>query len=228
VKRLVAQNPDADERGGIDDVVRRLREWGVLTGEGTCPHDSFEVLRKEVHERFKIPWTSITPAMERLLYAVAAVNQPRSIVAVGIFCGNTLIWNIGPACGPGKCYTAQHLVGVEVKPDRVDMARDNLAAIGVKEPVEVIAGDGHEILRGIDYPIDLLYLDCDCPYGPMLDAAYGRVPEGGLVIAHNTIHKGWAKQETSKEYLALVRDASVFRESVSVEPDDMGIEVSVR
>ncbi|NOZ22601.1 MAG: hypothetical protein GXP25_16100 [Planctomycetes bacterium] len=228
MKQLVPQNPKLDERGNIDEAVRQLQDWGVLVGKGACNHASFEALRKAVHEHFKVPWTSITPAMERLLYAICAVNRPRNIVAVGIFCGNTLIWNIGPACGPGKCYAAQRLVGIEVQPDRAGMARDNLQAIGVMDSVEVIAGDGHEILREIDYPIHLLYLDCDCPYKPMLDAAYDKVSEGGLVIAHNTIHKGWAKQESSQEYLAHVRDTSVFRESVSVEPDDLGIEVSVR
>ncbi|MEW6357064.1 MAG: class I SAM-dependent methyltransferase [Planctomycetota bacterium] len=228
MKRLVVQNPALDERGNIDEAIRHLQEWGVLEGRGDCNHASFEALRKVVHAHFNIPWTSITPAMERLLYAISAVNRPRNVVAVGIFCGNTLIWNVGPACGPGKCYAAQRLIGIEVKPDRAGMARDNLRAIGVTDSVQVIAGDGHEILRQIDYPIHLLYLDCDCPYKPMLDAAYDKVPQGGLVIAHNTLHKGWLKEKTSHEYLAHVRDPAVFRESVSVEPDDLGIEVSMK
>lgn len=228
MRRIVAQNPDLDERGNVDAAVKQLQEWGVLDAAGVSNHAAFEKLRAAVRRGFKIPWTSITPAMERLLYSIACVNRPRSVVGVGIFCGNTLVWNIGPACGPGKCYTARNLVGIELDPKKVEMARDNLHAIGIDETVQLIAADGHDVLRKVDYPIDLLYLDCDCPYKPMLEAAYEQLREGSLVVTHNTIHKSWVKQETSKEFLDYVRDASFFRESVSVEPDDLGIEVTVR
>jgi hypothetical protein len=36
------------------------------------------------------------------------------MIAAGIFCGNTFISNAGAAVGPGACYTARELVGLEV------------------------------------------------------------------------------------------------------------------
>ena len=225
---MVIQNPETDERGQINRAIQQLKDWGVLTGAGTCDDAALEKLRELVRRNFKIPWTSITPAMERLLYTIVSVNRPANIVAVGIFCGNTLIWNIGPACGPDRGYKAERLVGIELDPQRADMARDNLRKIGILDSVEVIAGDGHEVLKKIDYPIHHLYLDYGCPYKPMLEAGMDKLADGALVIAHNTIHRGWVKQESSQAYLAFVRDKSVFRESVSIEPDALGIEVTLK
>ena len=43
----------------------------------------------------------------------------------GVFCGNTFISNAGAAVGPGACYQARSLVGVEIKPAEAERARVN-------------------------------------------------------------------------------------------------------
>jgi len=237
MKRIIA-DPLLDEAENIDKAVAQMRELGVLTGPGECNHTSFEVLRSAVRRNFKIPWTSITPPMERLLYSISAVNQPRNIVAIGIFCGNTLIWNIGAACGPGRCYSAERLVGVEIESKSAALARANLEKIGVLDSVELLDEDGHETLERADHPIDLLYLDANGAlpgttgpstkkiYLTLLQRAYDKMPPGALVVAHDTVPEWFVR--SAGEYLDFVRDPAHFRESVSVEPDKVGIEVSVK
>jgi len=237
MKRIIADTV-LNEAENIDKAVAQMRELGVLTGPGECNHKLFGALRSAVKEHFEIPWTSITPPMERLLYSISAVNQPRNIVAIGIFCGNTLIWNIGAACGPGSCYSAERLVGVEVKIKSAALARANLERIGALGSVKLLAEDGHETLERADYPIDLLYLDANGPlpgttgpntkkiYLTLLQRAYEKMSPGSLVIAHDTLPEWFA--QNAGEYLDFVRDPAHFRESVSVEPDRVGIEVSVK
>jgi len=237
MKRIIA-DPLLDEAENIDKSIAQMRELGVLTGSGECNHTLFENLRSAVKEHFEVPWTSITPPMERMLYSIAAVNQPRNIVAIGIFCGNTLIWNIGAACGPGGCYSANRLVGVEVENESAVLARTNLERLGVLNSVELLDEDGHETLDKADYPIDLLYLDANGPlpgttgpstkmiYLTLLQRAYDKMPPGSLVVAHDTLPEWFVRN--AGEYLDFVRNPAHFRESVSVEPDKVGIEVSVK
>lgn len=237
MKRIIT-DPLLDEAENIDKVVAQMRELEVLTGPGECNHTSFEALRSAVKEHFEVPWTSITPPMERLLYSISAVNQPRNIVAIGIFCGNTLIWNIGSACGPGCCYSAERLVGVEIDSEKTALARANLERIGALDSVELLAEDGHETLERVDYPVDLLYLDANGPlpgttgpstkkiYLTLLQRAYDKMPPGSLVVAHDTVPEWFVR--SAGEYLDFVRDPAHFRESISVEPDKVGIEVSVK
>jgi len=228
-------DPSLDEVGNVDLMIKAVQDAGILTGPGQCDHSKFEALRKAVKQHFHVPWTSISDPMERLLYAISATKQPASILCLGIFCGNTLIWNIGSACGPGKCYEPDHLAGVEIEEESAKMARSNLELLGVLDSVELLTEDGHDTIDRIDYPIDLLYLDATGkPPGPegkklyfsLLQRAYDKIPRGGLVIGHDTLPDWFIAQ--ASDYLDFVRDKAHFQDSVSLEPDSEGIELSVK
>ena len=82
--------------------------------------------RQAVRDLFDIPWTAITPRMQRLIYAINAIVQPENMIAAGVFCGNTFISNAGAAVGPGACYTAKQLIGVEIRPEEAERAERNV------------------------------------------------------------------------------------------------------
>ena len=215
----------------VDEALSALVEAGIL------PHDSYEAdkllaLRAAVRETFDIPWTAISPRMQRLLYAINAIARPRVMVAVGVFCGNTFISNAGAAVGPGACYDAQRLVGLEIRPEEADRARRNVATIDPERRAEIIAADGIPWLGEFDGTIDLLYLDADggkthkgkSIYLDLVRAAEHALRPGSLVLAHNSVNSA----RDLADYLEHVRDGSHFRESVNVIVDNQGLEVSAR
>ena len=219
-----------DEIAAIDQALEALVTHGVL------PHSIYDMAlfdahRAAVRERFDIPWTAITPRMQRLLYAINAIAQPRVMVAVGVFCGNTFISNAGAAIGPGACYEAERVVGLELRADEADRARSNVATLehnGVG--VEILGEDGMPWLRDITQPIDLLYLDPDGPRGVgksiylhMLEAGWHALHPGSLVLAHNSVNSA----HQLSDYLSYVRDSARFSQSVNVVVDDQGLEVSL-
>ena len=106
----------------VDDAITALVDVGILS-HAAYDKGRFLAHRTAVRENFDIPWTAISPRMQRLLYAINAIAQPRVMVAVGIFCGNTFISNAGAAIGPGACYPADRVVGLEIRPDEADRAR---------------------------------------------------------------------------------------------------------
>jgi len=169
--------------------------------------------------------------MERLLYAMNAITQPKNMIAAGVFCGFTFISNAGAAVGPGACYTADRLVGVEIRREEAARAERNVRRIDPTGVARVVANDAVRFVRDFPDPIDLLYLDADGAGGrgkgiylDILEAAYDRMPAGSLVLAHNSVNLA----ERLKHYLAFVRDREHLSGSVNVVFDSEGLEVSVK
>ena len=206
-----------------------------LVVAGVLPHSRYDAARMLAHrdgvrELFEIPWTAITHRMQRLMYAISAIAQPQVMVAVGIFCGNTFISNAGAAIGPGACYGARRLVGIEIEPGKAELARRNVAKLDVHDQAEIIDADGVPWLRDFAGTIDLLYLDADgrggrgkSIYLDLVEAGLHALRPGSLVLAHNSVNS--ARQMA--DYLHFVRDPANFRESVNVKIDDQGLEVSI-
>ncbi|RPJ79931.1 MAG: hypothetical protein EHM13_12870, partial [Acidobacteria bacterium] len=148
-----------------------------------------------------------------------------------VFCGNTFISNAGAAVGPGACYTASDLAGVEIKPDEAERAERNVRKIDPTGIARIVAADAVEFVRDYPGPVDLLYLDADGAgdrgkgvYLDILEEAYDKMPPGGIVLAHNSVNSGGALTY----YLQFVRDPAHMRASVNVIVDPEGLEVSVK
>ena len=208
----------------------------VLCQAGALPRTRYDLARMLAHRQavrdlFEIPWTAITPRMQRLLYAINAIAQPANMIAAGVFCGNTFISNAGAAVGPGACYQARSLIGVEIKPKEAARAERNTRQIDPAGVARVVAADAVNFVAGFAEPIQLLYLDADGTDGrgkgiylDILRAGYDRMPAGSLVLAHNSVNAA----DRLSEYFDFVRDTAHFHASVNVILDPEGLEVSVK
>jgi predicted O-methyltransferase YrrM len=222
--------PEEKEVAVVDGALRVLVETGVLP-HARYDHAKMLAHRKAVRELFDIPWTAITPRMQRLLYAINAIVQPENLIAAGVFCGNTFISNAGAAVGPGACYTARDLLGVEIKPEEAARAERNVRRIDPTGGAHIVAGDAVEVVAQYIEPIHLMYLDADGAGGrgkgvylDILEAGYARMPQGAVVLAHNSVNL----PQQLRYYLEYVRDEAHFRASVNVILDGEGLEVSVK
>jgi predicted O-methyltransferase YrrM len=229
-KPHLAVEPLEAEIAVVDAALETLRAAGIIP-QTQYNHDLFLAHRQAVAERFDIPWTAITPRMQRLLYALNAIIQPQYLLAAGVFCGNTFISNAGAAVGPGACYAAAHCIGIEIKPEEAARAERNVRAIDPTGIAHVIAADAVDVARAFPHTIGILYLDADGDaargkgiYHDICAAAYDRLLPGALVLAHNSINCA----ERLQHYLAYVRDGRNFRESVNVMIDGEGLEVTAR
>lgn len=222
--------PPEAEVAAVDGALDMLVQAGIL------PHKYYDRARLAAHraavaELFDIPWTAITPRMQRLIYAINAIRRPRNMIAAGVFCGNTFISNAGAAVGPGACYEAENLIGVEIKPDEAERAERNVRRIDPTGVARVVAADAVEIVRDFPGQIDLLYLDADGAGGrgkgvylDTLEAGVDRMPPGSIILAHNSVNAA----ERLQYYLDFVRDSANCKSSVNVILDGEGLEVSVR
>ena len=218
----VMEEPDTEIRV-VEAVLRELREDDLLP-EGDYDRRLFDAHRQAVRERFEIPWTGISPRMQRLLYAVNAIREPAVMVAAGVFCGNTFISNAGAAIGPGACYSAKRLVGLEIRPREADRARRNISTVDPGGEAEILGADAVDWIRGFDGTIDLLYIDADGSYLRIIEEAARRsLVSGSVILAHNSVNLAGEL----REYLAFVRDPAHSVGSVNICIDDQGLEYTL-
>jgi predicted O-methyltransferase YrrM len=218
---------EAHETLVVDYALDLLSTKGLLESTD-YDHDRFAAFRASVRASFDVPWTAITPRMQRLIWAINAIHRPAVMIAAGVFCGFTYICNAGAATGPGKSYEARHLIGVEIDEREAERARRNLRAISSDSCARILGQDAVAFVADWGEEIDLLYLDATGGgntgkglYYDILCAAEGKLSDGALVLAHNSYN---AAGELSA-YLSRVR-SDHFRCSVNVVLDGEGLEVS--
>ncbi|MEJ5169762.1 MAG: class I SAM-dependent methyltransferase [Fimbriimonadales bacterium] len=222
--------PLDQERRVVADALGCLVRAGVLpTAE--YDEDAFHRFRSAVAAQFEIPWTAITPRMQRFLWAINAIHRPKRMLAAGVFCGNTFISNAGAAVGPGAVYEAEDLVGIEIVPEEAARAERNVRKLDPTGVAQVVAADAVQFAAEYEHRIDLLYLDADGAGGrgkgvylDILEAAWDRLPQGALVLAHNSVNLA----QSLRHYLEFVRDPSRMRTSLNFAIDGEGLEVSMR
>jgi predicted O-methyltransferase YrrM len=150
-----------------------------------------------------------------LLYMLARSCHARTIVEFGTSFGVSTA-HLAAALrdnGGGR------LLSSEFEPTKVAQARQNLAAAGLADLVEIRSGDALETLaRDLPDQIDLVLLDgAKGLYLKVLSLLEPRLRSGALVVADNA--------DWSPEYLKRVRDPSEGYQSVAFAGD---VEVSLR
>ncbi len=142
-------------------------------------------------------------------------------------CRATAVVEFGTSFGVSTVHLAAALrdngggrvISSELEPSKVAQARENLAAAGLADLVEIRSGDALETLaRELPNPIDFVLLDgAKDLYPKILALLEPRLRSGALVVADNA--------DWSPEYLERVRDVAQGYESVAFARD---VEVSLR
>ncbi len=106
------------------------------------------------------------------------------------------VLEVGAAIGYGTIWMARasektRVIGLEQDAGRIRVARAYLERASVEGRVELLHGDALEVIRGLEPPFDLVYLDSDKKdYRRLLDFSLQLLRVGGLVVIDNLLWKG--------------------------------------
>lgn len=237
----ITAEPEMVEIQKVSTVLRELHAAKFIPNE---KYDLrlFSIFRSKVHENFFIFWTAINPPMERLLYALSYILQPRNILGIGIFTGNPLVWSLGPAID--HYYTPNKLVGVEIAQNNARLCQENMEQVRGNVQVRILPEDGFDVLdRYEDDEIDLLYLDANGyePDAPkegesqrnsknvntgLVKKAYSKIRPGGCIFCHNAYQPSFKKD--AADYLAFTADSKLFAKTATLGIDEMGLEFTIK
>lgn len=183
--------------GGADDDPRAT--WAAvdayfapLVGEDTVLADA----RRRTRDA-GLPAIQVSAAQGRFLQLLARSSGARRVLEVGTLGGYSTIW-LARALAPGGA-----VVTCEIDPVHAAVARENLAAAGLDDVVEVVVAPAAETLRRLAEegaePFDLVFVDADKPSNPVyLDLALRLSRPGTLVVVDNTV-RGGAVADTASE-----------------------------
>lgn len=227
---------EESERSEVQGALNEMENQGILE-HTDYDHEKFRAFRQAVKENFEIPWTGISPRMQRTIYAINAIRKPQVVVCAGIFCGYTFICNAGASVGPGACYSSKDLFGFELLPVEAERAKANIEKLDLEKKSTVLSQDTADWLRNTDMQVDLLYIDAkpidwerswrrgevSSEYYKIVNAAMPKLREGSLVLAHNSVNAS----DYLNDYLEFVRNEENFTKSINLIIDDAGLEVTL-
>ncbi|HXJ81024.1 MAG TPA: O-methyltransferase [Candidatus Methylomirabilis sp.] len=140
---------------------------------------------------------NITADTGRLLWILIQATGALRIVEVGTSNAFSTIWLADAARATGGRVTT-----LEINPDKVRMARENLARAGLGDLVEIVEGPAADTLRRLPGPFDFVFLDADrASYLTYLELVVPKIVPRGLLVADNVVsHAG-----ELRDYLARVK-----------------------
>lgn len=170
---------------------------------------------RELYSRLKDFALPVSRATGKLLYLLARSSQAKTIVEFGTSFGLSTL-HLAAALrdnGGGQLITS------EFEASKVAVARQNLAAGGLLDLVEIREGDAlHTLSRDLPAQIDLVLLDgAKALYPEILALLESRLKPGALIVADNADH--------SPEYLEKVRSTASGYLSLPFAED---VELSMR
>jgi len=132
-----------------------------------------------------LPAHHLAPGQGKFLYLLAKLIGAKRVLEIGTLAGYSAIW-LGRAIGPeGK------LLSLELSPKHVEVARASLQEAGLSDSCEVREGAALSLLRDIEGPFDLVFLDANKEsYPAYLNHAVRLTRPGGLIVADNVVRRG--------------------------------------
>jgi predicted O-methyltransferase YrrM len=124
---------------------------------------------------------NITRDTGRLLWILVHAIKATRILEVGASNGFSTIWLADAARA-----TNGRVVTLELNPEKITLARTNLASAGLDGIVDIVEGRAADTLTALPAPFDLVFLDADRPsYLTYLELVVPKLRAGGLLIADN-------------------------------------------
>jgi predicted O-methyltransferase YrrM len=192
LKRLFREAEIADRQ-----LLERYRNREVTQDELSKLFEAEAKDYRTLYRKYANNFLNVSADFGRFLYMCARARRAKRIVEFGTSFG---ISTIHLACAVRDGGGGQ-LIGTELEPTKAQRARENLAAAGLADLVEIRVGDALETLKdGIDGDVDLVLLDgAFSLYLPVLKLLEPHLRDGAFVIGDNAM-------EQSPGYLDYVRN----------------------
>jgi predicted O-methyltransferase YrrM len=184
-----------DERAFVADALDQLAAQGLLSGTD-YPEAEFDQLWRTVGAKLRHGgfMTYIFPEEARLLFAIAHIAQPRTMVFPGSYYGYWAVWALP---GISKVGGRATLIDIDRKAGAVALA--NLTELGMADNVSYVDSDAFAYGATLS-EVDMVIIDAEGPkdvgpehlrdkaiYAPIMAATTPALRPGGLLVAHNML-----------------------------------------
>jgi predicted O-methyltransferase YrrM len=201
----------------IEKVLRNLEEYRE------------EEIKKEIggEEVLKKDRSLAIPREEgKFLYLLVKAMKAKSILEIGTSFGYSTIW-LAMAAKEEK----GKVITVDILPEKMTKARENLKKTGLLDSVELHLGDAKEVISQLKSPVDIVFLDADKrDYIEFIKLSLEKMRVGGVILSDNVldcpeIHKD--DPEICEELMDYInKHPKVFSVTVPFLPN--GLEMTMK
>lgn len=133
----------------------------------------------------------------QFLNILVRASRARNILEIGTSQGYSAIW-----MALALEETGGKLTTIDIAPEKVKLAKENLKKAGLDSRVNCLEGDAHQLVTTLDGPFDLVFLDADKEgQTDYFNKLYPKkVVPGGIIAVHNAIRSAAAM----KDYLEMI------------------------
>ncbi|MHA2110262.1 MAG: O-methyltransferase [Candidatus Hodarchaeales archaeon] len=154
----------------IEKVLRELEE------------DREKEIQKELkgEEILKTDRSLAIPREEgKFLYLLTKAMKAKRILEIGTSFGYSTIW-LAMAAKEEK----GKVITVDILPKKIGKAKENLKKTGLENCVEFILGDAKEVIRKLERPVDIVFLDADKrDYIEFIKLSLENMRVGGIILS---------------------------------------------
>ncbi len=140
-----------------------------------------EIEKRAQAERIPV----IRRSTQSLLKFLLAYSKPKSILEVGTAIGFSAL--LMDEYSPEGC----HITTIEKYQKRIPAARENFRRAGAEDRIALLEGDAAEILKELEGPYDLIFMDAaKGQYINFLPDVLRLLSPGGLLVSDNVLQDG--------------------------------------
>ena len=165
------------------------------------------------------PAIAVSPTQGKFLMMLARIQGARRILEIGTLGAYSTIWFAKALPADGRIIT------IESEPKHAEVARENVAAAGFGDMVDVRLGKALDVLPDIAAesigPFDFTFIDADKPNIPeYFDWALRLSHSGSIIIVDNVIREGAVidanSEDASVQGVRRLNDRLALESSVTV------------
>lgn len=122
---------------------------------------------------------------QSFLKVLLQIHRPMRILEAGTAVGfSALLMN---AYAPEGC----HITTIENYEKRIPIARENFRRAGKEEAITLVEGDALEVMKGLEGPFDLIFMDAaKGQYIHYMPEVIRLLRKGGLLVSDNVLQDG--------------------------------------
>jgi predicted O-methyltransferase YrrM len=119
-----------------------------------------------------------------LIYLLLQASRRKQVLEIGTSNGYSTIW-IAAAL---RNHDDARFISIEISPEKLALARKNLARAGFEARVELMQGNATEVVAGLRGPFDCVFFDADRVSAPaQLRLLLPKLSEDVLLLADNAL-----------------------------------------
>lgn len=161
---------------------------------------------REVIPKFKYPLNEIEkyakanhipiikPEVAAFLSFIIKIKKPENILEIGTAIGYSAIVM-------AKSYYRARVVTIERDIDRAQLAKENFNKAMVSDRIEIICGEGQDVLPNLNKKYDLIFVDASKGhYKEFYEESMRLLNENGIFICDNILYKGYVINEVNVKH----------------------------